>query len=158
MTAINNVKNAGDWLTRDAEQARPKESIPGSVELLSTAIPPNDKMTLIWYDYKNDNYSIKEWYRVIYTIPSGTTNLQRTFEIGTYSSGSFTPDPNQPSQSIIVARNITGVTRQFKDCVWSSDPNPICQQVINALTITITSTVGSVTERRTFEIEFRPTK
>lgn len=150
MTAINNVKNAVDWITHDAEQARPKESIPGSGELFA-ATSPNDKITLIWYDYTA--YPNKEWYRVIYTIPAGTTNLQRTEDIGNYSTGVWTL-----GQPIIVAQNITSVTRQFKDCIWSADTNPICLQVVNTMTISITSTVGSVTETRTFEIEFRPTK
>jgi len=152
MTAINNVRNAGDWITLDAQQARPKESIPGSGELLSTATPPNNEIQLIWYDYYPtycNNDTCKKGYRVIYTIPEGTTNLQRTVETGTWSKNiGFVPDPNQPGQTIIVAQNITSVTRQFIGG-------------INTLTIKITSTVGTgskiVTESRTFEIKMRPT-
>jgi prepilin-type N-terminal cleavage/methylation domain-containing protein len=158
MTAINNVKNAVDWITRDAEQARPKESATGSGELVA-ATPPDDKITLIWYDYKNDNYSVKEWYRVIYTIPENTTSLQRTYETGTYTTATgFVKDPNISLQSVVVAQNITSVTRQFKDCIWSADLNPVCLQAVNVMTINITSSVSGVEETRTSEIEFRPIK
>ena len=150
MTAINNVKNAVDWITRDTEQARPKESAPGSGELFA-ATPPDDTITLIWYDYTN--YPTKQWYRVTYTIPSGTKNLQRTLDVGDYSTGTWTS-----GQPIIVAQNITSVTRQFNDCVWSAEPNPICLKVVKTLTISITSTVDTVEEKRTLEIVFRPTK
>jgi len=153
MTAINNVRNAGDWIMRDVQQSRPKESVTGSGTLVSTATPPDNQITLIWYDYTN--YPTRKWYRVIYTITG--TDLQRAQEIGVYSNGLWTKDVNEPTQSIVVARNITAVTRQFAQCIMSTGTPPVCQKEINTLTITITSTVGkALPESRTFEIQMRP--
>ena len=147
MTAINNVRNAGDWIVRDAQQARAKESVIGSGMLTATAPPPDNEIKLIWYNY-DPSYPTKKWYRVIYTIPAGTTDLQRTEDIGTYSNGVFVPTPNT-SQTVIVARNVTSVTRSL-DTTNS----------INVLTITITASAGPAaslkTETRTFEIKLRP--
>lgn len=158
MTAINNVKNAGDWIIRDAQQARGELSVlvpDGTSEGVLVELGDGDEITFIWYDY-DPTYPFKSWTRVIYTIPAGTTDLQRTFDIGTYDNTTgFTPsEPSENvSQSIIVAQNITRVRRSFTTTNYIDD-------IAVFLTVEVTAEVGAGSsereEIRTFEIRLRP--
>lgn len=110
MTAINNVRNAGDWITLDTRMA---------TEVTITDNCP----TITWSDFESpDSQHI-----VAYSL-SGT-DLRRSHQVddGTISV-------------ITVAQNL--------------DPtNPITSEFINGeLTVTVTSTVGSTSEIRTFVI------
>lgn len=153
MTAINNVRNAIDWITRDAQMARVKESVIGSGALGASP----DEIKLIWYEYY-PTYPTKKWYRVIYTING--TELYRAEDVGVLDiNGVWTS--TTAGSPIIVAQNITGVTRQFTECIWSGTP-AICVQEVNSVSITVSSTVGSgpyqASESRTIEIRMRPSK
>jgi len=143
MTAINNVRNAGDWIVRDAEEAQAVNSPNIGAGVLG---PSPDAIILDWV---NNYSSPTHTYEVSYTING--TNLVRTETVDGVAGN-----------PVIVAQNITSVTRTFNKCKMSNDPTPICLQVINALTINITATVGSgahpATEKRTFEIQMRPAR
>lgn len=139
MTAINNVRNAGDWIIRDAQQARAWDS-PNIRDPLLTGLP----MEMFWYEY-NPNFPTEEWHKITYSI--NTTNLTRVEDIGTRIDGVWAVVTS--GQPVIVAQNITAATRTF---VSTDD--------INILKVTIISTVGAgsyrATEIRTFEIRMRP--
>jgi prepilin-type N-terminal cleavage/methylation domain-containing protein len=146
MTAINNVRNAGDWIVRDAEQAQASMSTSIGSGVLGLASA--DSIQLAWVNkYSTPNHT----YIVSYTIPDGTTDLVRTETVDGVAGN-----------PVVVARNITQVSRTFEKCKWSTDPNPVCLLVINTLTIDITSTVGpsghAAMELRTFKIQMRPAR
>ena len=124
MTAINNVRNAGDWISQDARMAQ------NSVIL----DVPGVLMRITWEYYPPPSGEPPVTYSVDYTL-SGT-NLQRS-----YQSIKAGPPPEIVNKTVMVAQNIT----------VTAGPS----FVGNKLTITLTATVGSASETRTFDIGMR---
>jgi type II secretory pathway pseudopilin PulG len=137
MTAVNNVRNAGDWITRDAQQAQIWKCTIGSGVLLASP----DKIYLHWFEYNDTEHEVE------YTLAG--TDLKRVETID-----GVTGIP------VIIARNIMAVTRKLDECLWSADVPPVCLQERDILEVTITASVGTgkyqETETRTFEILMRP--
>lgn len=115
MTAINNVRNAGDWISHDARMAE------------NNIIITSNLPSMHWTFYNPLSGDPPSVYDVIYTL-SGTDLVR-----------SYTVDSGTP-QVITVAQYIT-----IDSAVFSG----------NTFTITLTATVGSATETRTFAISLR---
>lgn len=158
-TAINNVRNAGDWLVRDVQQAQPNASY-----IFTSAVEADEgnfrnsgalvnlegsynEIRFIWYDYDStDGFPDKNYHVVVYTIPADSTNLTRSEGEGE-NFVDITPGP-----AIVIARNITGVSRAFEETVVGTIPKA-------TLMVEVTAEVGTdsnvATETRTFEVQFR---
>lgn len=106
MVTTNNVRNAGDWIARDARMAE-------SVTIVDNC------PTIIWHDYDTSDL-----HTLIYSM-SGT-DLIRSHQIAA----------NAPTVTT-VAQNITAITSGVTN---------------GRLTVTITATVKSTSETRTFTI------
>ncbi len=88
MTAINNLRNAGDWLSRDALMAR--------VDWTNQTSPQNFPLTLTWIGYLPP----RDVHEVVYSITSN--EMKRSY----YKNGILLGE-------YIVARFITSATWQF---------------------------------------------
>lgn len=116
MTAVNNVRDAGDWISQDA-----KMSITISIT--------DDCPTFNWTYYDPISMTPPLPYSVVYTT-SGTS-LIRTYIIDGVTQS-----------EIVVASNV-------------SIESGSTTFAANTFSITLTSTVGSVQESRTFKISLR---
>ena len=158
MTAINNVRNAGDWITRDAQQAQawksslvPEDTTSG--DWINLTAPP-DGIKFVWYEYDPNTYpSITTEITVTYTIAAGSTNLTRAESSRTKVGGVWSASSN--SQSIQVARNIKQVRRAF---IFMDAAGEYADTNFLKVEITSIVTTGnkSAEETRIFEIRMRP--
>ncbi|HEX9896632.1 MAG TPA: prepilin-type N-terminal cleavage/methylation domain-containing protein [Dehalococcoidales bacterium] len=123
MSATNNVRVAGDWISDDVKM------VEGSVQLNVSGV----LIRVEWSDYPPPNGDPPHRYLVDYTLSNG--KLYRLYQ-------EFTGNPPvlAGQQTVLIAQNITVGT-----CTFSN----------NTLTLTLTSTFGSVSETRTFVIAVR---
>lgn len=125
MTAINNVRTAGDWISRDARMAE------GLIKLDE----PGILLRIEWTDYAPPNGDPFDRFQVDYTLIDGKLNRS-------YQRSTGNPPVVAEQQSIFIAQNIA----VDEDTLEFSG---------NQLTLTMTSTVGSASETRTFVISLR---
>lgn len=121
MTAINNVRNAVDWISQDARMVK-NSIILGDPIIL---------MRIEWEDYAPPNGEPPFTYHVDYRLNG--TNLERHYWV-------MEGPVSTIESNIIVAENISSITPTF---------------IGTELTVSVTATVNSAIETRTFSIVMR---
>ena len=128
-TAINQVRNAAYWISRDAQMAQPDE-IKGSNLTLGRFLQ------LKWNSFDSNTT-----HAVNYTLEDMPGNgLKKLKRSETINSDSLT--------NTLIAQYIKPMEEEETWCSWNSTEK--------ILTVNITAQVGGRTEKRTFQVEPRP--
>ena len=127
-TAINQVRNAVNWINKDVQGADPLtvNDAPDAPGFFIISLQEWDPVTENWSAYKNITYSLEDM--------AGTElmELWRDYDNGTTRN--------------LIAQFIEPEAAGITECSWNS-----------TLTVTITATIGDETETRTFQVKPRPT-
>lgn len=122
LTTVNNVRNAGYWLTRDIQMSQYMSNWPSSFALPNTD-PLKNKLDL----ERSDFYyvaSVSILYKITYKIDG--TDLQRT----EYKDITGTGNSYEQQSQVIVANNIASISGQYNSTT-------------SIISIIVTSTVGT---------------
>lgn len=129
-TAINQVRNAVNWINRDVQGADPTtiNDSPVAPGFFSISLQEWDSGTLSW-SVHNITYSLEDMDGI------GMKELWRDYDNGITRN--------------LIAQYIEPEAAGVTECSWDT--------INNVLTVTITATIGEETETRTIQVKPRPT-
>ena len=130
-TAINQVRNAVNWINKDVQGAAPStvDDSPSAPGFFSISLQEWDSGT--WSTH-TITYSLEDM--------AGTIGLRELWRYDDY---------NSVTTSNIIAQYIEPEELGVTECSWDD--------INSMLTVTITATVGDETKTRTFQVKPRPT-
>ena len=142
--AIRQVQTAGSWMSRDGVQTQSASGI----STVGTGIP----FTLQWTFWDDTAVPplVNETHQVTYSLvdmSSGSRQQLERREVVTNAVGAVTSDT-----TIIVAQYVDGSAAY---CRWEADPSSPTGFSQTTFALTVTATVGSETESRTYQVRPR---